>query len=531
MSSSGGPAEPPVDLPGVTRGRPRHAVAGATWRFRAPAARRLTWLAAPAVVALLLIPLGVAGPAAGAATAAYDAGPTQPIQLPTAPSGPPLDVRAYGATPGNDSDDDSAAFRKAISDAGAGREIVVASGSYVFKNPDVVLKTGVSIRGESGAVITARFTSSSDFVGSSIFSAPAGANNFTLSGLRLTSSGGKALNYPLWIGNSQGSNVSRIAIRDVQIDRYYKMAISVRNGDNITIEDNLIKDALATGGGGEGYGIMIGYSRSTNNRVAGNTVRGPSMRHGILLQYSAHHNLVEDNRVLKTVYDAYDLHGEEEHSNELRNNVAEDCGEGGFGVGNIGADHANAGPGNWIHHNTVTGCRWGIHVYRQSDTQYVEDNTFADNASYGIYVHDEGAMNLLFARNTVRDSGSDGIRLVNAPGVKLLDNRVSGNNGYALQTDSATTGYEIRNNDFRGNSRGVRRGSTNGIYQGNLDGTTSATPTPTTTTTPTPTTTPRPATTTPRTTTTPPRTTTPRTTPRPLPTDLAALIERYQRDR
>jgi nitrous oxidase accessory protein NosD len=535
-SSSGEPAEPTVAQRGVTRGRPRHAVAGATWRFRAPAARRLTWLAAPAVGALLLIPLGVAGPAAGAATPAYDAGPQQPIQLPAAPSSPPLDVRTYGATPGNDSDDDSAAFRKAISNADAGREILVPSGSYVFKKPNVVLKTGVSIRGESGAVITAKFTWSSDFAGSSIFSAPAGANNFTLSGLRLTSSGGNALNYPLWIGNSSGSNVSRIAIRDMQIDKYYKMAISVRNGDNITIEDNLIKDALATGGGGEGYGIMIGYSRSTNNRVAGNTVQGPSMRHGILLQYSAHHNLVEDNRVLKTVYDAYDLHGEEEYSNELRNNVAEDCGEGGFGVGNIGADHANAGPRNWIHNNTVTGCKWGIHVYRKSDTQYVEDNTFADNTSYGVYVHeDEGAKNLLFARNTVRDNGSDGIRLVKAPGVKLLDNRVSGNNGYALQTDSATTGYEIRNNDFRGNSRGVKRDSTNGIYEGNLDGTTSATPTTTppttTTTTPTPTTTPRPTTTAPRTTTITPRTTTPRTTPRPIPTDLAALIDKYQRDR
>jgi hypothetical protein len=43
----------------------------------------------------------------------------------------------------------------------------------------------------------------------------------------------------------------------------------------VTIADNLIKNALPTGAGGEGYGIMIGYPRSTNNRVINNRVEGP----------------------------------------------------------------------------------------------------------------------------------------------------------------------------------------------------------------------------------------------------------------
>jgi urocanate hydratase len=55
------------------------------------------------------------------------------------------------------------------------------------------------------------------------------------------------------------------------------------------------------------------------------------MRHGVLLQYSAHHNLVESNTVVRTTYDAFDLHGEDEYGNELRSKVAENCGEGGFG--------------------------------------------------------------------------------------------------------------------------------------------------------------------------------------------------------
>ncbi len=373
---------------------------------------------------LLLVPFGLSGPAAQAATASRDERRTDRRLRGAADRATQDDRRRqapYGATPGKDSDDDSDAFRKAIQAAGTGTEIVVPKGNYVFKKPNVVLKTGVSIRGESGAVITTKFTSSSDNAGLLDLLRAAGTNNLTISGLKLTSSGGKALNYPLWIGSSSGSNVSRIAIRDMQIDKFYKMAISVRNGDNVTIEKNTIKDALATGDGGEGYGIMIGYSKSTNNRVADNTIQGPKMRHGILLQYSAHNNLVEKNTVTQTVYDAFDLHGEEEYANEFRDNTAKDCGEGGFGVGNTGADHDNAGPGNWIHDNKVTGCKWGIHIYRKSDTQYIDNNTFNSNKSYGISVHDEGAKNLEFVGNTVQGNGSDGIRLVKAPGVKLTE--------------------------------------------------------------------------------------------------------------
>jgi parallel beta-helix repeat protein len=413
---------------------------------------------------LLLVPFGLSGPAAQAATASREsAGLTvDSVASPTKATKTIDIVKAYKATPGNDSDDDGDAFRKAIQAAGTTTEILVPKGNYVFKKPNVVLKSGVSIRGESGAVITTKFTSSSDNQGSSIFSASAGTSNLTISGLKLTSSGGKALNYPLWIGSSSGSKVSKILIKDMQIDKFYKMAISVRNGDNVTIENNTIKDALATGDGGEGYGIMIGYQNSINNRVAGNTIQGPKIRHGILLQYSAHNNLIEKNTVTQTVYDAFDLHGEEEFGNEFRGNTAKDCGEGGFGVGNTGADHANAGPGNWIHDNTVTGCKWGIHIYRKSNIQYIDDNTFNSNKSYGISVHDEGAENLEFLNNTVQGNGADGIRLVKARGVKLTSNKVNKNKGYALYTDSATTGYQITKNDFTGNGNGVKLGSTNG---------------------------------------------------------------------
>jgi hypothetical protein len=78
------------------------------------------------------------------------------IRLPAAPTGRALSVVGYGATPGRNSNDASAAFRRAINAARSGDEILVPKGSYVFKRPNVVLKSGQSV-----AVITTKFTTSS----------------------------------------------------------------------------------------------------------------------------------------------------------------------------------------------------------------------------------------------------------------------------------------------------------------------------------------------------------------------------------
>jgi hypothetical protein len=109
-----------------------------------------------------------------------------------------LSVLSYGATPGRNSDDASAAFRRATNTARSD-EILVPKGSYVFKHPTWCSRAASGARPER-AVITTKFTTR-----------------------RL-----------------------------------------------VTIADNLIKNALATGARGEGYGIMIGYPRSTNNGVINN---------------------------------------------------------------------------------------------------------------------------------------------------------------------------------------------------------------------------------------------------------------------
>ena len=62
----------------------------------------------------------------------------------------PRAVGSIGATPGRNSDDASVAFRRAINAARSGDEIIVPKGSYVFKRPNVVLKSGVGCAARAG---------------------------------------------------------------------------------------------------------------------------------------------------------------------------------------------------------------------------------------------------------------------------------------------------------------------------------------------------------------------------------------------
>ena len=110
------------------------------------------------------------------------------------------------------------------------------------------------------------------------------------------------------------------------------MAVAVRHSDNILVQTCAFKNATALGGGGEGYGVMLGYDTTANCWVTQNTF-GPVLRHGVVVQYFAHHNLIENNTADATTLDAFDLHGEDEYSNELRYNLVKNVSGGdGFGL-------------------------------------------------------------------------------------------------------------------------------------------------------------------------------------------------------
>lgn len=406
-------------------------------------------------------------PAGGGAP--IDAGLNEPFQLPDPVTGVTHNILDYGATPGQDHDDDALAVQAAIDSARPGDEVFLPNGTYHVKTI-MRFKTGVSIRGESreGSVIAARLSS-----GTEVFKASPGVNNFAVSDFSLTSGGGgNSVGYPIQVGGASPSalNAWRISFTRLAIDAFERYAITARNGKHILIRDCELSGATNTGGGGYGYGVMIGYPESSNNWIDSCNV-GPPMRHAVVIQYGAHHNLVENSTGTDCVKDTFDLHGEGEYSNEFRFNTAIRSLRAGFGVGNTGSTHDASGPNNWIHHNETFGCLHAAEVIQGSHNQLIEDNYFHDASGdypFGVRIYNGAGDNI-----TVRGNDIINCRIgLAAEGSRFLvveENRINNNSKYGILTDGATTDYTIVGNDLRFNGTAKSLGSADGIYDGNLE--------------------------------------------------------------
>jgi hypothetical protein len=414
---------------------------------------------------------GAALATGSARTLKYGAGLTGAFSLPSAVTGTTRSILNYGATPNNSGNDDATAIKNAIAASSAGDEVYIPDGIYHIKARDIKLKTGVSIRGQTmnGAILSAVFTDQGvDNPNSQIFRVEDGKSNITISNLRFEMSGGQAMQYGIALGSgSTGvSNARRIAIRNVNIEGFERFAIAIRNCDNILIENSLLRNATALGGGGQGYGVMIGYPQTFNVHVKNNTI-GPVIRHAVIIQYEAHHNLVEGNTAIDNTEDAYDLHGEDEYSNELRYNIAHGGDGYGFGIGNTGSTHDDSGPNNWIHHNEVYNSKGGVNIILGSDLQFIEDNNFHDNFEAGVKVNNGGGSDLWFLRNTIR-ANPVGARFEDASNVLMYDNIITGNAGSPLIFAPTTSDYGVFRNDLRGNGSAVQNNGVNGILEDNL---------------------------------------------------------------
>jgi hypothetical protein len=86
----------------------------------------------------------------------------------------------------------------------------------------------------------------------------------------------------------------------------------------------------------------------------------------------------------------------------------------------------------------------GIHVYRQSNTQLIEDNEFCRNPNHGISVQDGGAREWTIARKTVLGNGSGGIRLITAPSVVVIGNQAHTTRPPGRRTQVGSHGSSIR---------------------------------------------------------------------------------------
>ncbi len=406
---------------------------------------------------------------------------------PNKTTGQRINVLNFGAIPNDKTFDNTVSFNAAIESAEPGDEVFVPSGSYYFFEAaffakdyvaHISLKSRVNFIGEGSdstflisnfdddtnkkyktAVVLSRtqshivmsgFTVSS-LTDDSLLPDPniSNSNNFV----------GSAPVYGIVIDNAKPTEVNgNIVIDSVIVEKFQRMGIRIRLVRDVRVLNSVVQKATDLGGGGAGYGISIqGRSNGADltdstldtlyNVVENCDIKGPYLRHGILLQYYTHNNLITNNRVSNTLLDAIDLHGEDEYSNEISFNTVTNTRNGAaIGVGNSGATHDATGPYNYIHNNTIIGGDRGIDI---------------------LY----GTPNTIITSNIIRDietNDATGIFMQNAPNTKIIDNKFSNFTGlnsigikslysyYALKPESGIPeGIIIRGNSFEKLFNGV----------------------------------------------------------------------------
>lgn len=404
----------------------------------------------------------------------YDSGLTVPFAYPDQASGRTLNVLSYGATPNSSSNNDATAIQAAITAAVPGDKVYLPNGTYHLSST-INLKSGVSLIGQSrdATVLAGTYRTGPD----AVVSAAPGVTNLTVSGFKITRASGSAYSAGIRLGNTSGTQVTRIVVRDVMVEKHERFGIQLQNARHVLVENNIVRNASALDGNGSGYGVVIDQGASENNWVRNNLI-GPVIRHGILLQYSAHHNLIEHNTVTGAVSGALDLHGEDEYSNEIRYNKVTDCVRNGTtvspngggievgefsGVAGTTTMHDNSGPHNWIHHNEVSNCTYGLRIVNNTNYTYVEDNTFHSNSTAGVLADLAPLHHLYILRNNIYNNGN-GIALFKVTQVAVQGNTVIRNGDYGLYTDPGTTGYVITGNTIADNKRNVALGSPGGTF-------------------------------------------------------------------
>jgi hypothetical protein len=394
--------------------------------------------------------------------------------MPDASTGRTLNVRNYGATSNNSADDDARAIQAGINAAQPGDVVYIPNGTYHIKST-INLKSGVSLVGQSRDYTILAGAAGTTQPHAMIYAAP-GVNNLTVSNFKITLASGKAFKAGVRLGVVGGAPVSRIVVSNLYIEKFERFGIQVQDANNVLVENNIIKNATALDGGGQGYGVLIDGANASNNWVRNNTI-GPVIRHAVLIQ-RAHNNLIEYNRITGTVSGAIDLHGEDEYANEICYNTISDgvrngttVSPNGAGIevgeysGVIGTDtmHDNSGPGNYIHHNTVYNYSYGLRVMNNSNYTYIEDNVFRNNSGPGILADLAPLNHLYISRNQVNNNGH-GIILFDVTQAVVTDNIVRYNYGYGIAINPGTTDYVITGNTVTNNKTNVYLTNTNGTY-------------------------------------------------------------------
>lgn len=382
-------------------------------------------------------------------------GSVHEIQEPLWPWGDTLNVLDYGADPGDNDTDDRPAIEAALNAAGQGDLVWFPNGVYNLKstasnssNTHFSLKTAVSLYGESmeGAIIKSQFPLATNENESTRTVKVQGMYGNVIKDLTFTSDFSgiywtdrvtnnpdkSAPRYHVYIDDSGATPSRRILVENCVFEKYRSMGVRLANSSDCVVRDSHFRLATDVGGGGAGYGISIqgnghdvdsyGLLRDSQyNLVENCTFQGPNLRHGIIIQYYSHNNLIRNNILDRTSMDAIDLHGEDEYNNEIHGNTVTDVTQGGgVGVGNTGAAHDASGYYNYIHHNTFINCREGVRVYLGSPHTRIEANiieNFVTPGSRGLYI--QNGPHTTIRDNIIRNNmagGFRGIHLAYDPG-------------------------------------------------------------------------------------------------------------------
>ncbi|WP_235440486.1 alpha/beta hydrolase fold domain-containing protein [Paenibacillus sp. DMB20] len=404
------------------------------------------------------------------------------VHQPHGVNGRTLNVVDYGADPADNDTDDRKAIQRAIDEAEPGDEVYFPNGVYNLNSaPDgltnLTLKSEVNLRGESrgGSILK---TSLNKVRNSSMIKS-AKQHDLVISNLTLTSAWEGKYSTDHKVNNPDGGGPDmmittanygeapsyNITIDGVIIEKFSRMGIRIENSHDIVVRNTTFRNATDVGPGGAGYGVSIqgipkvdrnGFANDTRwNLVENSSFEGPYLRHGTLIQFVAHNNVIRNNQFRNVRLDAIDLHGELEYLNEIHGNRIEDMPYGaGIGLGNTGgtapSNHSKSGPKNYIHDNTIRNTREGITVSMGTPDTIIEHNLI---------------------ENTSDIPDAAGINILNGPGTVIRNNTIQNNLaerywGILLEYDQGDEkaggigageprDVHILNNIITGNSNGI----------------------------------------------------------------------------
>jgi hypothetical protein len=394
-------------------------------------------------------------------------GLSESFQMPVNGSGAVVNLSDFGVTASNSDDNDSLGLQAAIDSLETGDILRFQEGVYHLKS-SINVPSGITleaIEGEAVEFVTIGIESG--------FRLSPSVSDVTLRGFAVIGDD-TVLRYGVELGESNISGPERIWLKGLRIEGFARQGIRMRSTKHVKVENCHILNATDLGGGGRGYAVELHGNSCEQNWIVGNVI-GPVIRHGVLLQFSAHNNLVEKNTCFETTEDAYDLHGEDEYANELRFNLAYWDGDSaplgspsGFGVGNTGATHDRSGPGNWIHHNEVVGYQLGIEVIQQSHIVFIDANKLHDNPVAGIKLHN-GSGNSVWIRGNAISGSEVGVDAQPGSAGLVVDGNLIYDNAIGVQTSGDLLDYRIINNDLRGNETAAILGDESGDYLDNQE--------------------------------------------------------------